>query len=159
MSINSISSGTAALQSLRSYFQDQKTDINQLQQSLNSGNLNDAQQAYDTLSKLIQNGPGGKNGKPFGGNETLQKDFVAIGDALKSGSTADAQKAFAQFIQDLQAARQAHKGHHHGQSTESTTSSTSSTGQQVDSDGDYDNSKPGESLYAQGAGSTVNLKV
>jgi hypothetical protein len=159
MSVNSVTSGTAALQSLRSYFQDQKNDINVLQQSLSSGDLTGAQQAFDTLSKLAQNGSGGKNGQPFGGNTTLQKDFAAVGDALKSGDTTGAQKAFAQFTKDLQAARQAHKGNHQSPSTQGTAKTNSSSSQKVDSDGDYDNSKPGESRSAEAGGSGINLKA
>ena len=137
MSVNTVTGGSIALQTLKTSLQDQKNQLNQaqqsLQQSLSVGNLDGAQKAYDTLSKLIQNGPGGQHGNPFGGNKTLQNDFKALGDALKSGDANSAQKAYAQFTQDLQSAQQARQ---------------QSSGQ-VDSDGDHDNSGvSGPGLYA-----------
>ena len=136
MSVNTVTGGSIALQTLKTSLQDQKNQLNQaqqsLQQSLSVGNLDGAQKAYDTLSKLIQNGPGGKD-HAFGGNKTLQNDFKALGDALKSGDANSAQKAYAQFTQDLQSAQQARQ---------------QSSGQ-VDSDGDHDNSGvSGPGLYA-----------
>ena len=136
MSVNTVTGGSIALQTLHASLQDHKNQLNQaqqsLQQSLSVGNLDGAQKAYDTLSKLIQNGPGGQQGNPFGGNKTLQNDFKAIGDALKSGDANSAQKAYAQFTQDLQSAQQARQ--HSGQ---------------ADSDGDHDNSGvSGPGLYA-----------
>lgn len=143
MSISTVTSGSAALQTLRTSFQDQKNYMDQLQQSISSGDVSGAQQAYNSLAKLIQNSPGGKNGQPFGGNTTLQKDFASLGDALKSGDQSKIQSAFAQFTQDLQAARQAH--HHHGGAKASDNSGTSTT-QTADTDGDND-----------GSGTSVNL--
>jgi len=136
MSVNSIANGSIALQTLSTSLQDQKNQLDQaqqgLQQSLSAGDIKGAQKAYDTLSKLIQNGPGGKN-NAFGGNKTLQKDFAALGDALKSGDANSAQKAFAQFTQDVQSAQQARQ----------------QSGGQVDNDGDHDNSGvSGPGLYA-----------
>ena len=137
MTISNVASGSVALQTLRTNFQDQKNYLDQLQQSVSSGDLSGAQQAYNSLSNLIQNSAGAKNGQPFGGNSTLQKDFSALGDALKSGDKGNVQKAFAQFIQDLQSARQAH--HHHG-------------AQDADNDGDTN-----ESAGSDNDGTSVNL--
>ena len=138
MSVNTVAGGAIALQTLKTGLQNQKHQIDQAQQSLtqslNASDIKGAQKAYETLSKLIQNGPGGKN-NAFGGNKTLQNDFKALGDALKSGDTNSAQKAFAQFTQDLQSAQQARNGQQSGG---------------VDSDGDHDNSRAvsGPGLYA-----------
>ena len=145
MSVNSVAGGSVALQTLQANQQAHKKQFEQAQQSLaqslSSNDIQGAQKAYDTLSQLVQNGPGGKNGKSFGGNTTLQQDFAALGDALKSGDSNAAQKAFAQFTQDLQSAQQARRG---GAGHESQRSA------QVDSDGDYDNSPASGSvsLYA-----------
>lgn len=137
MSITNVASGSIALQTLRHSSQDQKNYLDQLQQSITSGDLNGAQQAYDSLSKLIQNTPAAKNGKPFGGNTTLQKDFKSLGDALKTGDKATVQKAFSQFIKDLQAA-QAHQNH----------------AQDADGDGDTTDGSSGD---LDGNGTAVNL--
>ena len=143
MSVNPVTSGTVALQTLRANSQDPKNQFEQaqqnLEQSLSSGNLSGAKQAYDSLSKLIQNGPGAKNGQAFGGNTTIQKDFAAIGSALKSGDASGAQKAFLQFTQDLKSA-------HSAQAAQSA--------QRTDSDGDHDNSGAGG-----GNGSAVDFQA
>ncbi len=130
MSVNSVAGGSAALQMLQANHQAHRKQFEQAQQSLaqslNASDIQGAQKAYDTLSQLIQSGPGAKNGKTFGGNTTLQQDFSALGDALKSGDANAAQKTFAQFTQDLTAAQQArHSGQQSGQ---------------ADGDGDHDNS-------------------
>jgi hypothetical protein len=147
MSISTVSSGAAALQTLRSNFQDQKNYLDQLQQAVSSGNTQGAQQAYDSLSKLIQNNANAKGGQPFGGNTTLQKDFSALGDALKTGDKNQIQAAYAQFAQDLQAARAAHHHHHNG-GTAATNNSSSSSTQSADSDGDNDGSTTSVNLTA-----------
>ena len=55
MTISNVASGSVALQTLRTNFQDQKNYLDQLQQSVSSGDLSGAQQAYNSLSNLIQN--------------------------------------------------------------------------------------------------------
>ncbi len=137
MSITNVASGSIALQTLRHSSQDQKNYLDQLQQSVKTGDLNGAQQAYNSLSKLIQNTAAAKNDKPFGGNTTLQKDFKSLGDALKTGDKQTVQKAFSQFIKDLQAA-QAHQNH----------------AQDADRDGDTTDGSSGD---LDGNGTAVNL--
>jgi len=72
--------------------QHRKTDIQQLGQALDSGNLDAAQQAFDALTALGQNGPF-RNSEPFQRADRAQ-DFAAIGLALQSGDLAGAKQAF-----------------------------------------------------------------
>jgi len=76
------------------YFQDRKSDLQQLGQALQSGDLTGAQQDFSTIQNLAQNGP-------FGGNafavSQRQQDYTAIGQALQSGDVAGAQQAVAQL--------------------------------------------------------------
>ncbi len=76
------------------YFHDRQSDLEQLGQSLQSGDLAGAQQEYSAIQTLAQNGP--FDGNAFAVNKR-QQDFNAIGQALQSGDLAGAQKAFAQL--------------------------------------------------------------
>lgn len=76
------------------YFQDRKSDLQQLGQALQSGDLSGAQQDFSTIQNLAQNGPFG--GNAFAVNQR-QQDYTAIGQALQSGDIAGAQQAFAQL--------------------------------------------------------------
>jgi hypothetical protein len=78
---------------LQEYRQERQSDLNQLGQDLQAGNLTAAQQDYATLVALGQSGPN-KNGQPFE-NSTRAQDFSAIGQALQNGDLAGAQGAFA----------------------------------------------------------------
>jgi hypothetical protein len=79
----------------QSYFQQRRTDLQQLGQDLQSGNLSAAQQDFTTLQSLAQSGP------LSGGNafavSTRQQDFTAIGQALQSGNLSAAQQAYSQL--------------------------------------------------------------
>jgi len=94
------SGGTAATsgsesiyQQLQDFRSDRKSDLQQLGKALASGDLNAAQQAYNSLVQLGQQGPF-KDSEPFQRSDRAQ-DFEAIGQALKSGDLAGAQQAFA----------------------------------------------------------------
>jgi hypothetical protein len=82
-------------QQASSYFQQRRTDLQQLSQDLQSGNLTAAQQDFSALQTLGQSGP-------FAGGDVFkasnrEQDFSAIGQALQSGDLAGAQQAFAQL--------------------------------------------------------------
>jgi len=79
-------------QQRQDFRQQRKTGIQQLGQALQSGNADAAQQAYDALVALGQNGPF-RNGQTFQRADRAQ-DFAAIGQALQSGDLAAAQQAF-----------------------------------------------------------------
>lgn len=76
-----------------SFWRQRKDALNQLGSALQSGDTAAAQQAYDALVALGQNGPL-RNGATFHRADRAQ-DFAAIGDALQSGDLAGAQQAFA----------------------------------------------------------------
>jgi len=92
MSTSAVSS-TSLNQQLQSYFQTRNSDVQQLGQSLTSGNLAKAQVAYNNITALGQGGPFA-SGNSFRSSQREQ-DFTAIGQALQSGDLAGAQQAFA----------------------------------------------------------------
>jgi len=70
----------------------------QLGQSLNSGNLADAQSAFATLKQNYdQNHSTGASGAPSG---PLVTDVKQLSQALQSGNLSDAQSAFAKLSED-----------------------------------------------------------
>jgi len=86
-------SASSIYQQLQSYWQERKADLAQLGTDLQAGNLNAAQQDFNTLTALGQSGPN-KNGQTFERADRAQ-DFQSIGQALESGNLAGAQSAFA----------------------------------------------------------------
>jgi hypothetical protein len=82
------------------YFQDRKSDLQQLGQALQAGNLAGAQQDFATIQNLGQNGRFA-NGNAFAVN-ARQQDFNAIGQALQSGDLAGAQTALTQLQSTFQ---------------------------------------------------------
>jgi len=86
-------SASSIYQQLQSYRQARKADLVQLGTDLEAGDVNAAQQDFNTLTALGQSGPN-KNGQTFEQAGRAQ-DFQAIGQALESGDLAGAQSAFA----------------------------------------------------------------
>src|ERR1700685_1632380 len=82
------------------YFQDRRSDLQQLGQALQAGNLAGAQQDFATIQNLGQNGPFA-NGNAFA-VAARQQDFNAIGQALQSGDLAGAQTALTQLQSTFQ---------------------------------------------------------
>jgi hypothetical protein len=78
---SSSNSNTAALQT---QMQQVKAEFDKLKESLESGDLSGAQQAYAALQQNASQG----------GNNPLQSKFDALGQALQSGDLAAAQQAF-----------------------------------------------------------------
>jgi hypothetical protein len=74
-----------------SYFHQRRADLQQLSKDLHAGDLTAAQQDYNAIQTLAQNGP------LSGGNafkvSARQQDFAAVGQALQSGDVAGAQQA------------------------------------------------------------------
>jgi len=85
---------------VETYLHQRSVDLSQLQQALKSGDVSAAQQAYQTLVRLGQNGPF-KNGSPFGAANRAQ-DFQAIGTALQAGDMAGATQALEALRQTFQ---------------------------------------------------------
>jgi hypothetical protein len=88
-------STTSIYQELQTYFQARNSDLQQLGQALQSGDLAGAQQEFSAIQNLGQNGPFA-NGNAFKVSQREQ-DFAAIGQALQAGDLAGAQQAFAQL--------------------------------------------------------------
>jgi hypothetical protein len=76
------------------FFQSRLSDLQDLGQSLQSGNLTGAEQDFNSIQSLAQTGP--FNGKAFGVNQREQ-DFSAIGQALQSGDISGAKQDFAKL--------------------------------------------------------------
>jgi len=94
-----VPNSSSIYQQLRAYQQQRTAAITQLGQDLQAGDLNAAQQDFNTLTTLGQSGPN-KNGQAFQQSNRAQ-DFQAIGRALQAGDLAGAQSAFANLKTDL----------------------------------------------------------
>ena len=93
-------STSSIYQELQQYFQQRGSDLQQLGQALQNGDLTAATQEYGAISNLGQNGPFA-NGNAFKISQR-QQDFNAIGQALQNGDLAAAQQAFAQLKSTFQ---------------------------------------------------------
>ena len=96
MSTAAISSSSAE-QGLQAYFKQRQADLSQLGQDLKSGDLQGAQQEFNAVQSLGQNGPFA-NGDAFKISER-QSDFTTLGSALQSGNLASSQHEFNQLYQ------------------------------------------------------------
>ncbi len=86
-------SSPSIYQELQSFYQSRQADVKQLGSALQSGDLNAAQQAFNTLAALGQNGPFA-NTEPFA-KASRDQEFETIGQDLQAGNLAGAQTAFA----------------------------------------------------------------
>jgi hypothetical protein len=143
MSINSIfgsSQTDPLLSSWQTQNQQQQQYWTQLAQSLQSGNLSAAQQAF---AGLQQNNTVSKQAVSTTQTSQatqatqLSTDMKALGTALQSGNLSAAQSAFSKVQQDMQGAQKGHHHHHHHGAPEAmespdpiqtTAASTSGTG-------------------------------
>jgi len=76
------------------FFQSRLSELQDLGQSLQSGNLAGAEQDFNSIQSFAQTGP--FNGKAFGVSQREQ-DFSDIGQALQSGDISGAKQDFAQL--------------------------------------------------------------
>lgn len=88
-------SSSSLYQELQAYFQQRSSDLQQLGQALQNGDLATAQQEFNAIQTLAQSGPFA-NGEAFRAGQR-QQDFAALGQALQSGDLTGAQQAFAQL--------------------------------------------------------------
>jgi hypothetical protein len=86
-------SSSSLYDQVQSYFQARDKDLKQLGQDIANGDTTDAQQEFQSIQNLAQNGPFA-NGNAFAVSQR-QQDFDAIGQALQSGNLSGAQQAFA----------------------------------------------------------------
>jgi hypothetical protein len=99
MSTSAVSSSSLN-QQIQQYFHTRQTDLHDLGKALGTGDLADAQTAYNNIVQLGQNGPF-SSGNPFS-NSTREQDFTAIGTALQSGNLTAAQQAFSNLKSTFQ---------------------------------------------------------
>jgi hypothetical protein len=100
MSISPISAGGLSQAVLLSSNSAQQQALQTLQSSLASGNLNNAQSAFQTLQTLFQNSALSV-GSSSVSNSQLSTDLSALGSALSSGDVSTSQSAFATVQSDL----------------------------------------------------------
>ena len=96
-------STSSIYQQLQAYFHARNSDLQQLGQALQSGDIAGAKQEFNAIKAMGQSGPFA-NGQPFKISQR-DKDFAAVGQALQSGDLEGAQQAFAQLKSTFQ--------HHH----------------------------------------------
>ncbi|MHB8347777.1 MAG: hypothetical protein ACYDHM_11450 [Acidiferrobacterales bacterium] len=152
MSISGIStdSSAAVQNSIQGQFQQRRADFQQLGQSLGSGNLAGAQQAFSTLLTLMQSQSGGSNNGSVpaaGGNSSpvaggngspLSAELAQIGQALQSGDLSSAQQGYATLMQQMHGLGHGH--HHHGGSPQGVQSAQILSAVGSNGDGDSDGS-------------------
>ncbi|MES1152057.1 MAG: hypothetical protein ABUL54_09190 [Dongia sp.] len=120
MSISSVSTGSTAAYTPSSQQKDVRNAFKQMADAIDSGNLQDAQNAFDNLASLLNN-----NQQPTQGTSQTQSqtagsgsDFSSllnqIGSALQSGDLDQAKQALTNLQQSAQAGRGGHRHHHHG---------------------------------------------
>jgi hypothetical protein len=85
-------SSQSIYQELQTFYQDRKSDLSQLGNALQSGDLTGAQQAYSDLITLGQSGPFA-NAEAFSKSNRVQ-DFQTIGQDLQAGNLSGAETAF-----------------------------------------------------------------
>jgi hypothetical protein len=85
-------SSSSLNQQIQQYFHTRQIDLQELGKALGTGDLADAQTAFQAITNLGQSGPFA-SGDPFS-NSQREQDFTAIGTALQSGDLAGAQQAF-----------------------------------------------------------------
>ena len=125
-------STSSIYQESQAFFQQRASDLQQLGQALQSGDLTAAKQQLSAIQALGQGGPFA-NGDAFKVNQR-QFDFQAIGQALQAGDLRGAQQAFAQLKNSFQHQRSVDppavvvnlSGSPTGSSSSGTSGSTSS---------------------------------
>lgn len=84
---------------LHQFFENRVSDLRQLRQNLESGDVASAQQSFRSLVQLGKAGPFPSD-HAFLGNQR-QKDFTAVGEALKSGDLQGARQSFQDLVGDF----------------------------------------------------------
>ena len=128
MSVSGLSSSSSYnAADYQSTFNKVKTDFKSLASALQSGNLNDAQQAFTTLQQDLPQKAQATSAS------SSQNPLSALGTALQSGNLTAAQQAFA----GLQQAGKSHH-HHHGSGGTPAAASTPASSSSSTNDGDAD---------------------
>jgi hypothetical protein len=118
-----------------------QSDLQNLGQALQSGNLTAAQSAFATLQKAYQSQTS-QSTSSSGTTSPVSSDLTTLANALNTGNLTSAQAAFTQLQKDQQTQSGGHHHHHGGMggavqslisqlsnSSSSSSSGTSTTGQ------------------------------
>ena len=114
-----------------------RDNFQQLEQALQSGSLNSAQQAFAALQQLMPDLSAGnktKNDQVSSSQSVFRTNFNAIGQALKSGNLSAAKAAFTKIQQDVQLINTRHHTNNHysnaigSKNTTPTSNNTSNVG-------------------------------
>lgn len=106
------STHNAAPGAVQSTISQWKQGLGSLSESLQNGDLQGAQKAFDSLVDLHKSNNDRR--PPHWGSSTLRSDFEALGKAIGSGDLSAAQGAFDTLHADLQTARQDFQSNHGG---------------------------------------------
>ena len=90
-----------------------QSDLQNLGQALQSGNLTAAQSAFATLQKAYQT-QGSQSTSTSGAASPVSSDLTTLANALNTGNLTSAQAAFSQLQKDQQAQSGGGHHHHHG---------------------------------------------
>jgi ribosomal protein S20 len=120
MSISSVSTGSTAAYTPNTQQKDVRNAFKQMSDAINSGDLQDAQNAFDNLASLLNNNQQAtqSTSQTQGQTSSSGSDFSTllnqIGSALQSGDLDQAKQALTNLQQSAQAGRGGHRHHHHG---------------------------------------------
>jgi hypothetical protein len=128
MSISGITPGTTAsnIENWQTAMLRRQQDFQSIGNSLKSGDLGGAQQAYSDLAALTS-----ANGASASKTGPVKQDFATLGKDLTSGNLSQAQTDFQQMQTDLQSALSQNGGaagvHHHGHHSHKVDTSSTQT--------------------------------
>ncbi len=100
MSVGQVSGSPIMQQPLQPYFDHRRADMVQLGKDLKSGDLQGAEQAYESIVSLGQHGPFKGAAFAMGSRE---QDFQAIGQAIQSGDLSAAAQAYKSLAESFKA--------------------------------------------------------
>ena len=143
MSISSISSNSDYYQSYvtnesDSLRQQSKQDLKSLAETLQSGDLSGAQNAFASLLQLFPNSSSSANSQTqsaatspassfSNGTSPITSDLSVLGQAIQSGDLTGAQSDFSKLMQDMQSIGGGHHHHHKTSASPQDTSIASAT--------------------------------
>jgi hypothetical protein len=126
MSIGAVSSNNPSASGMPNGIDQMRQDFQSLQNSLASGDLAGAQNAFAAVQQDFQNfKPQNAGTSTSQGTSQVQQDLQSLQNALSSGDIDSAKQALAAFQQDV---KKAHGHHHHNGGSDATSSTDASTG-------------------------------
>jgi ribosomal protein S20 len=118
MSVSGVSGGTSNTAAYQTNTQqkDVRNVFKQMSDAINSGDLQDAQNAFDSLASLLNNGQQqttSSSSQTSSNGSDFSNLLNQIGSALQSGDLDQAKQALTNLQQSAQAGRGGHRHHHH----------------------------------------------